>query len=96
MIRFRTLKILCKFRKRAWDNTAVPEIRLEGSWLERLGFEIGGEVRIKEENKKLTITITAGKKREKKSLHQPDSPNMNTVLTKPTAQKPLIGKPIAK
>lgn len=65
MIRFRKLKILCKFRRRTWDNTTVPEIRLEGRWLEKLGFEIGEEVKIKEENKKLTITAKTGEKKTK-------------------------------
>ena len=67
MSQFRKLKILCKFRQRTWDYTTVPEIRLEGRWLEKLGFEIGEEVTIKEENRKLIITTEASKKSYKKS-----------------------------
>ncbi|WP_421752754.1 SymE family type I addiction module toxin [Croceimicrobium sp.] len=46
MTRNRTLKIHAKHRQRAYDSTKVPEIRLEGKWLESLGFEIGGEVNL--------------------------------------------------
>lgn len=67
MTRFRKLKILRKFRRRTWDNTTVPEIRLEGRWLEKLGFEIGEEVKIKEENRKLTITTKTGEEEENKA-----------------------------
>ena len=52
----RILKIYSKFRSRTWDSTTVPEIRLEGKWLEKLGFEVGGEVMIKQQKNKLTIT----------------------------------------
>ena len=34
----------------------VPEIRLEGKWLEELGFNVGEEVQIKMQRKKLIIT----------------------------------------
>lgn len=57
MNRFRKLKIYQKFRTRAWDNTTVPEIRLEGKWLKELGFEIGKEIEITEQPNKLTITL---------------------------------------
>ncbi|QNR23971.1 SymE family type I addiction module toxin [Croceimicrobium hydrocarbonivorans] len=46
MTRNRTLKIHAKHRQRSYDSTKVPEIRLEGKWLESLGFEIGGEVNL--------------------------------------------------
>ncbi|SMG19628.1 SymE family type I addiction module toxin [Arenibacter troitsensis] len=52
------LKIYQKFRTRAWDSIVVPEIRLEGKWLQELGFEIGKEIEIKEQRNKLTITLT--------------------------------------
>ncbi|MEO0554812.1 MAG: SymE family type I addiction module toxin [Bacteroidota bacterium] len=57
MSRFRKLKIHSKFRTRRWDNTTVPEIRLEGRWLEELGFEEGGQVKIEQQRHKLTITL---------------------------------------
>jgi toxic protein SymE len=56
MKEFRKLKIHSKFRARAWDNTTVPEIRLEGKWLEKLGFKEGAEVSIQLHQNKLIIT----------------------------------------
>jgi len=55
--KFRILKIYSKFRYRTWDNTTVPEIRLEGRWLEKLGFEQGNEVLIEQKKNKLIITV---------------------------------------
>ena len=62
MNQFRKLKIHSKFRTRRWDNTTVPEIRLEGKWLERLGFKEGQIVNIEQKKNKLTITIYKGQK----------------------------------
>jgi toxic protein SymE len=60
MDRIRKLKIHSKFRARRWDNTTVPEIRLEGKWLDALGFKQGQKVKIQVEANKLTITIDNG------------------------------------
>ena len=60
---FRKLKIYQKFRNRTWDNTTVPEIRLEGNWLKKLGFEIGKEIEIKQQKNKLTITLIEKKEK---------------------------------
>ncbi len=57
MNRFRKLKIHSKFRNRRWDNTTIPEIRLEGKWLEEVGFKQGQNVNILIEENKLIITI---------------------------------------
>lgn len=58
MRKFRILKIYSKFRYRRWGNNySVPEIRLEGQWLEQLGFEEGCSVEIKQEKHKLTIFL---------------------------------------
>ncbi|WP_108868581.1 SymE family type I addiction module toxin [Aquimarina aquimarini] len=58
MSKFRILKIYSKFRYRRWGNNyTVPEIRLEGQWLEQLGFEQGNEVQIEQKNSKLIITV---------------------------------------
>lgn len=54
---YRKLKIQERFRKREYDMTKVPQIRLEGKWLENLGFEIGNEIIIKQQKNKLTITV---------------------------------------
>ena len=59
---FRKLKILSKGQRRTYGNYVhVPEIKLEGKWLQKLGFELGGEVMVKQQKGKLTITP---KKRE--------------------------------
>ena len=57
MRQFRKLKIHSKFRTRRWDNTTIPEIRLEGKWLEELGFKQGQIVIIEQEQNKLIITL---------------------------------------
>lgn len=55
--KYRTLKIYPKHHRRVFDNIIVPEIRLEGKWLKELGFRQGMKVKIKQQAKKLTITI---------------------------------------
>jgi len=57
MSQFRKLKIYQKHQSREWKYITVPEIRLEGKWLEQLGFEIGKEIEIKQQKNKLTITL---------------------------------------
>jgi toxic protein SymE len=59
----RKLKIHTKFRKRAFDCVTIPIIKLEGKWLEKLGFKQGQYVNVKEERYKLTITIDNSKKK---------------------------------
>lgn len=54
---FRKLKIHTKYRIRKYDETKIPEIRLEGKWLENIGFKRGQTVKIKQQNTKLTITV---------------------------------------
>jgi len=59
----RKLKIHTKFQARAYGaTTTIPEIRLEGKWLEKLGFKQGQTVHIQEKKNKLTITIDKGNK----------------------------------
>ena len=58
MSKSRKLKIYKKFQPRELKYTPVPEIRLEGKWLKKLGFEIGKEIEIKQQKNKLTITLT--------------------------------------
>ena len=62
MGKFRILKIYSKFRYRTWDNTTVPEIRIEGKWLEKLGFKQGNEILIEQKKNKLIITVKKEKK----------------------------------
>jgi len=61
MKQIRKLKIYQKFQSRERKNITVPEIRLEGKWLEELGFEIGKGIEIKQQQNKLTITLTKKK-----------------------------------
>lgn len=57
MSTFRKLKVYSKFRNRRWYSTTVPEIRLEGKWLEKLGFNEGKQVQIEQQQNKLIITL---------------------------------------
>jgi toxic protein SymE len=57
MEKLRKKKVYTKFRTRTYDNIKIPEIRLEGKWLERLGFKQGLEIIIMPEKNKLTIMI---------------------------------------
>lgn len=54
----RKLKIHSKHQARAYGaTTTIPEIRLEGKWLDKLGFKQGQMVIIDQEKNKLTITV---------------------------------------
>lgn len=59
---FKKLKIHSKYRARRWDDITVPEIRLEGHWLDKLGFKKGDTVKVKMQDNKLTITLDKGRK----------------------------------
>ena len=53
----RKLKIHTKHQPRAYSRTiAIPEIRLEGKWLEKLGFTKGQMVIVTQKKNKLIIT----------------------------------------
>ncbi|WP_420385698.1 SymE family type I addiction module toxin [Roseivirga sp.] len=64
MSHIRILKIQSKYRNRRWDITTVPEIRLEGKWLEELGFLEGEQIHIEQHYQKLTITLKHELKQE--------------------------------
>lgn len=51
----RILKIYSKLQTKAWNTTAIPEIRLHGKWLKDLGFIKGKEIIIEEQKNKLII-----------------------------------------
>jgi toxic protein SymE len=55
--KIRRLTVYTKFRERTYDNTTVPEIRLEGRWLEKVGFNEGQRVKIEQEQGRLIITL---------------------------------------
>lgn len=53
----RTLKIQPLIRVQRWsDDITVPEIRLSGAWLQKLGFCYGGKVEVRMSAGKLVIT----------------------------------------
>ncbi|MGE0931160.1 SymE family type I addiction module toxin [Peijinzhouia sedimentorum] len=63
MTNSRKLKIHTKHQARAYGaTTTIPEIRLEGKWLDRLGFKQGKMVIIDQKKNKLTITVDKGQK----------------------------------
>lgn len=46
----RKLKIYSKYQSRRWGGgVSIPEIRLEGKWLDELGFKKGQTVIIEQE-----------------------------------------------
>jgi toxic protein SymE len=63
MSKSRKLKIYAKYQSRRWGGgVSIPEIRLEGKWLDELGFKKGQTVIIEQEQNKLTITLDNGQK----------------------------------
>ena len=50
------IKIGRVYRRRKWDTIVVPELRLNGIWLEELGFNIGDKVVIKQNYKSIVIS----------------------------------------
>ena len=53
----RTLKIQSKIRVNDCDYVTVPEIRLCGNWLEKLGFTPEHRVSVTAKNKMLVLTV---------------------------------------
>lgn len=53
----RSLKIYRKYQTRKYRGTTIPQIRLEGKWLEKFGFKEGQMINIKPMKNKLIITI---------------------------------------
>lgn len=53
----RKLKIYSKYQARTYGLTTIPEIRLKGKWLEKLGFKEGKSISIEQKKNKLTITL---------------------------------------
>lgn len=62
MSKDRKLKIHTKYQARRFGEVRIPEIRLEGKWLDNVGFKRGQTVKIKVQNNKLTITIDRDKR----------------------------------
>lgn len=56
MEKIRKLTVYTKFRERRYDTIIIPEIRLVGRWLEKIGFVQGQMVKIELQNGKLIIS----------------------------------------
>lgn len=57
MSKSRKLKIHTKYQTKTYRGITIPEIRLEGKWLDELGFKQGQIINIEQEKNKLIITI---------------------------------------
>ncbi|MDR2237340.1 MAG: type I toxin-antitoxin system SymE family toxin [Chryseobacterium sp.] len=57
MIHSRKLKIQTRYQTSTYSRITVPEIRLKGKWLYKLGFKEGQIVTVEQKKNKLTITI---------------------------------------
>ena len=57
MKNLRKLKIHSKYQKRTYQSITIPSIKLEGKWLEKLGFEKDQIVLVEEMKNKLILTI---------------------------------------
>jgi toxic protein SymE len=54
----RLLKVTSKFQRRSRQKwISVPEIKLSGKWLKRLGFKEGDYAKIETFEKKIVITL---------------------------------------
>lgn len=67
----RKLKIGELYRRRADDIIMVPQLRLEGMWLEEFGFNMGDTVTIQLLQNKLIITADNPSKQKASSKKQP-------------------------
>jgi toxic protein SymE len=57
MMNARKIKIHTRYQKSNHRMITVPEIRLQGKWLDALGFGKGKTVHIQQKKNKLTITV---------------------------------------
>lgn len=54
----RTLKVYETYQSRDWNkHVSRPEIRLQGKWLQELGFDIGQPIQVQSHQNKLVITL---------------------------------------
>lgn len=59
----RRLKV---YRKTGCDSDAVPEMRISGLWLSKLGFSVGGHVELALDDKQIVIRPIAQEEPELK------------------------------
>ena len=55
----RSLTIHLKYQSRRYGFAKVPEIRLVGKWLEKMGFQHGRKVTVSQTGDQLVITLTS-------------------------------------
>ncbi|PBJ14260.1 SymE family type I addiction module toxin [Flavobacterium sp. ACN6] len=59
---YRKLKIHSKYQERNYKYITIPSIKLEGKWLEKLGFMKGQTIIVKQNKNRLTITLEKNQK----------------------------------
>lgn len=52
-----------KHRRRTYDEIWIPEIKMEGKWLEKLEFKQGKHIKVEWKRKKLIITLIEGEEK---------------------------------
>ena len=57
MEKLRKKKVYKKYQARGRNYITIPEIRMEGKWLDKLGFKEGMDIVIQTEPNKLTIML---------------------------------------
>lgn len=57
MVKERNLKIYRRVKIYRWNSKTIPEIRLQGKWLKDIGFIEGKRIKVKQQKKKLIITL---------------------------------------
>jgi toxic protein SymE len=53
----RKLKIHTRYRAKKYGHTTMPEIRLVGHWLRKLGFEQGQAIKVTTSMRRLVIEV---------------------------------------
>jgi len=61
MKNLRKLKIHSKFQTRTSNHITIPSIKIEGKWLEKIGFEKGKMVIVEQKKNRLVITLEKNK-----------------------------------
>lgn len=58
----RTLKVYYHWRRIGWGYRFLPEIRLMGKWLEKIGFKCGQTITVIESENRMLIINKKGRK----------------------------------
>lgn len=60
MTKTKTIKVSYAYRETRKGSRLVPKLRLEGDWLERLGFRVGDTARVEHEEGMIRILADDG------------------------------------